>query len=67
MPQVGDSIGQKVQARPTGTISVILANSRKVSGRGSVSKDEGQRLLEEQRVMSMWEDYQYQYQYQRHS
>ena len=41
---------------------VPLAFSVVEQGRVLLSKDEGQRMLEEQRVMSMWEDYQYQFQ-----
>ena len=40
---------------------IPLAFSVIEQGRVLLSKDEGQRMFEEQRIMSMWEDYQYQY------
>jgi predicted nucleotidyltransferase len=54
---------------PEGQLSIVdicqapipLAFSVVERGRVLLSKDEGRRMFEEQRVMSMWEDYQYQY------
>lgn len=39
---------------------IPLAFSVIEQGRVLLTKDEGQRMFEEQRIMSMWEDYQYQ-------
>ena len=40
---------------------IPLAFSVIEQGRVLLTKDEGQRMFEEQRIMSMWEDYEYQY------
>lgn len=40
---------------------IPLAFSVLEHGKVLLSKDEGRRMFEEQRIMSMWEDYQYQY------
>jgi predicted nucleotidyltransferase len=41
---------------------IPLAFSVIEQGRVLLSKDDGRRMFEEQRIMSMWEDHQYQYQ-----